>query len=63
MVTSMYVADDLARWFEHVRGTPYHPQTYGKIEHWYRTLTNCILPDNYYLADGLERQISAFVEL
>jgi putative transposase len=30
---------------EHVRGTPYHPQTQGKIERWHQTLKNRILLD------------------
>jgi putative transposase len=43
-----YVAGDLANWLEdegteHVRGTPYHPQTQGKIERWHQTLKNRIL--------------------
>ena len=64
---SSYVAGDLARWLEdkgieHVRGTPYHPQTQGKIERWHQTLKNRILLDNYYLPGDLERKISAFVE-
>jgi len=42
---SSYVAGDLAKWLEdkgieHVRGTPYHPQTQGKIERWHQTLKN-----------------------
>jgi putative transposase len=45
-----------------VRGTPYHPQTQGKIERWHQTLKNRILLDNYYLPGDLERQISGFVE-
>ena len=64
---SSYVADDLARWLEdkgieQVRGTPYHPQTQGKIERWHQTLKNRILLDNYFLPGDLERQISTFVE-
>ena len=40
---SSYVAGDLAKWLEdkgieHVRGTPYRPQTQGKIERWHQTL-------------------------
>jgi putative transposase len=64
---SSYVADDLARWFEHkrmqhVRGAPYHPQTQGKIERWHQTLKNRVLLNNYYLPGDLERQVGAFVE-
>jgi putative transposase len=64
---SSYVDDDLATWLkrknmQHVRGTPYHPQTHGKIERWHQTLKNRILLDNYYLPGDLERKIAAFVE-
>ena len=61
-----YVAEDLAKWLdrqnmEHVRGSPYHPQTQGKIERWHQTLKNRILLEHYYLPGDLERQIAAFV--
>ena len=63
---SSYVSDDLAKWMErhdmaHVRGTPYHPMTQGKIERWHQTLKNRILLENYYLPGELEAQIEAFV--
>ncbi len=62
-----YVAEVLARWLdkqnmEHVRGTPYLPQTQGEIERWHQTLKNQILLENYYLPSELERQIAAFIE-
>jgi len=62
-----YVAEDLAKWLdrqnmEHVRGSPYHPQTQGKIERWHQTLKNRILLENYYLPGDLECQVAAFVE-
>jgi putative transposase len=47
---------------EHVRGSPYHPQTQGKIERWHQTLKNRILLEHYYLPGDLERQVAAFVE-
>jgi transposase InsO family protein len=61
-----YVAEDLAKWLdrqnmEHVRGSPYHPQTQGKIERWHQTLKNRILLEHYYLPGDLERQVAAFV--
>jgi RNA-directed DNA polymerase len=64
---SSYVASDLADWLdkqniEHVRGSPYHPQTQGKIERWHQTLKNRILLEHYYLPGDLERQVAAFVE-
>ncbi len=46
---------------QHTRGTPYHPQTQGKIEQWHRTLKNRILLENYYLPGDLEARIEAFV--
>jgi transposase InsO family protein len=46
----------------HVRGTPYHPQTQGKIERWHQTLKNRILLENYYLPGDLEAQVEAFVD-
>ena len=63
---SSYVAADLAEWLnrrkmEHIRGTPYHPQTQGKIERWHQTLKNRILLEHYYLPGDLERQVAAFV--
>ncbi len=63
---SSYIAGDLAEWLEdrniaHVRGTPNHPQTQGKIERWHQTLKNRILLENYYLPGDLERQVEDFV--
>jgi hypothetical protein len=63
---SSYISGDLAEWLDdrgmkHVRGTPYHPQTQGKIERWHQTLKNRILLENYYLPGDLEAQIDAFV--
>ena len=64
---SSYISGDLAEWLEahgmnHVRGTPHHPQTQGKIERWHQTLKNRVLLENYYLPGDLEGQISAFVD-
>ena len=64
---SSYIASDLAEWLddrdmEHVRGTPYHPQTQGKIERWHQTLKNRILLENYFFPGDLEAQIEAFVD-
>ena len=47
---------------DHVRGTPLHPQTQGKIERWHQTLKNRILLENYYLPGDLEAKIAAFVD-
>src|ERR1700688_2735764 len=47
---------------EHIRGSPYHPMTQGKIERWHQTLKNRILLENYFLPGDLEAQIAAFVE-
>ena len=62
-----YIAGDLAEWLadqrmEHIRGSPSHPQTQGKIERWHQTLKNRILLENYFLPGDLEAQIDAFVE-
>ena len=55
---SFYVASDLADWLdersiEHVRGSPFHPQTQGKIERWHQTLKNRILLEHYDLPGDL----------
>jgi transposase InsO family protein len=61
---------------DHVRGTPNHPQTQGKIELWHQTLKNVhrdfnrpdqilarhTLMENYYLKGELEATITTFVE-
>ena len=47
---------------DHVRGTPNHPQTQGKIERWHQTLKNRVLLENYYLPGDLEAGVGAFVE-
>ena len=47
---------------DHVRSTPNHPQTQGKIERWHQTLKNRILLENYYLPGDLKASIGAFVE-
>ena len=64
---SSYISGDLADWLEdqgmsHIRGTPHHPQTQGKIERWHQTLKNRILLENYYLPGNLENQIDDFVD-
>ena len=64
---SSYISGDLADWLEdqgmsHIRGTPHHPQTQGKIERWHQSLKNRILLENYYLPGDLETQIDDFVD-
>ena len=64
---SSSVSGELAEWLQdkgmkHSRGTPYHPQTQGKIERWHQTLTNRILLEHYFLPGDLEAQIEAFVD-
>ena len=64
---SSYISSDLADWLEdhgmgHIRGTPYHPQTQGKIERWHQTLKNRILLENDYLPGDLENRIAEFVD-
>jgi len=63
---SSYISADLAKWLDgqnmdHIRGSPYHPMTQGKIERWHQTLKNSILLENYYLPGDLEAEIGAFV--
>ena len=64
---SSYTSSELADWLEdqqmdHVRGTPYHPPTQGKIERGHQTLKNRILLENYYLPGDLRHQIDVFVD-
>jgi len=63
---SSYVATDLASWLDsqgikHIRGTPHHPMTQGKIERRHQTMKNRILLENYYLPGDLEATIAGFV--
>ena len=56
-----YVSSELKDWLTdntipHTRGTPYHPQTQGKIERWHRTLKDRILLEHHYRPGDLERQ-------
>lgn len=46
---------------EHVRVAPNHPETQGKIEHWYQTLKNRILLENPSLPGGHGTVIETFV--
>ena len=62
-----YIASDLAKYLaeqdmKHTRGSPYHPQTQGKIERWHCSLKNQILLENYYLPGELEARIERFVD-
>jgi putative transposase len=62
-----YIAGELADFLEtkgmgHVRRTPYHPQTQGKIERWHQTLKNRVLLNNYFLPSQLEYEIGQFIE-
>jgi len=61
-----YISGNLAEYLKnkgmpHTRGAPYHPQTQGKIERWYQTMKNRILPENIVQPADLEAHISAFV--
>ena len=63
---SSYVAGNLAEWLSsrgmaHIRGTPRHQQTQGKVERWHLTLKNRILLEHAYLPGELEGRIAAFV--
>jgi putative transposase len=64
---SSYISGDLAAWpegegIQHVRGTPNHPMTQGKIERCHQTSKNRILLENYYLPGDIEASIGAFVD-
>jgi putative transposase len=45
----------------HSRGRRYHPQTWGKIERWHRSMKNRILLENHYLPEELEIVLQRFV--
>lgn len=47
---------------DHVRGTPYHPMTQGKIERWHRSLKNIIKLQHFYMPSQLRLAIADFVE-
>jgi len=62
-----YISKDLKTYLinrdiKHIRGTPYHPQTQGKIERYHRSIKNVITLDNYYFPGELERAIAEFVK-
>ena len=62
-----YLSKDLKTYLikrdiKHIRGTPYHPQTQGKIERYHRSIKNVITLDNYYFPGELERAIAEFVK-
>ena len=62
-----YIVGELAEYIaankiSHVRGTPMHPQTQGKIERWHQTLKGRILLENSFLPGDLDVQIEALVE-
>jgi len=46
----------------HTRGAPYHPQTQGKIERYYRTMKKVVKLQNYYQKEELERELTRFVD-
>ena len=46
----------------HTRGSPYHPQTQGKIERYHRTLKNRIKLYHYWSVEELERSLAEFVD-
>lgn len=63
---SCYISNELKDYLKetgikHVRGTPNHPQTQGKIERYHRSMKNVIRLDNYYLPGHLEKRLSEFV--
>ena len=62
-----YISSDLKQWLkaqamDHTRGTPYHPQTQGKIERYHRSMKNVVKLENYYFPWELEAAIGEWVE-
>jgi len=51
-----------AKGIQHINGSPYHPQTQGKIERYHRSMKNIIKLDNYYIPEELERRLMEFVD-
>ena len=47
---------------KHIRSTPYHPQTQGKIERYHRSMKNIVKLDPFYFPWDLEQAIAAFVD-
>jgi transposase InsO family protein len=46
----------------HIHGSPFHPQTQGKIERWHRSLKNVVNLDVFYFPWELKQAIADFVE-
>ena len=46
---------------QHIRSSPYHPMTQGKIERWHRSMKNVVKLDYYYFPWHLQRAIDDFV--
>ena len=64
---SCYISGQLADFLEcsgidHVRGTPNHPQTQGKIERYHRSMKNVVKLENYYSPDELKYRLAEFVD-
>ena len=45
----------------HIRSSPYHPMTQGKIERYHRSMKNVVKLDTYFFPWELEQAISGFV--
>lgn len=50
------------RGIHHIKGSPHHPQTQGKIERYHRSMKNIIKLENYYIPEELERRLTEFVD-
>ena len=46
----------------HIHGSPFHPQTQGKIERWHRSLKNVVNLDIFYFPWDLEAAVAQFVD-
>jgi transposase InsO family protein len=64
---SAFISHDLRDYLNaypinHIRGTPYHPQTQGKIERWHRSMKNIIKLEHYYFPWELRQALQSFVD-
>jgi len=50
-----------SRGIDQVHGTPFHPQTQGKIERYHRSMKIVLLQDNHFSLENLGKNIRAWV--
>jgi putative transposase len=61
-----YISAELKFWLDepgmgHTCGRLYHTMAQDKLERWYRSLKNQVLPENYYPPGDLKDRIGEFV--